>query len=316
MGACIRLPGVPGQLSLQVPGGAKLVSMPSSTQSVPNDCDPVDMLLKISMPAFGTLQPIFDIVGFIMTLVDMFLCLLQILGAMLALTGNPALALIFPLSTIKNTADNEPIPGFAADADTGVPDVTCLIEKAFELICKALKLIGLIPQLSMLATLKDALNAALTLLACIQAKINSLLDKLQLVPEDTGDPLIDAELACAREAIQDAITHAAGPLASLVPLMMLVAKLADPIKQGLPEPIANIIVTAVNLGLLPFPDDTAKQNFLNFVADLQAGIAFAIPDFSDIDNIADKMDEIREKLGPILPAIDTVQQLLQKLQNC
>jgi hypothetical protein len=316
MGACVRLPGPPGQLAIQIPGGAKLVSMPSSTQSIPNDCDPVDSLMKIAMPAFGTIQPIFDIIGFIMAFADLFICLMQVLGAISLVTGNPAISIMFPLANIKNTADNEPIPGFLAGEDTGVPDVNCLLDKALGLLCKAMKLIGLIPQVSMFVTLKDSLNSLLTVLACVQSKINSLTDKLQLVPADTGDPLIDTELACAREAIQDAVTHAAGPLGSIIPLMTLVGKLAEPLKHGLPAPVANLIKTAVNLGLIPFPDDTAKTNFLNFVDQLAAGAVFEIPDFSNISDIAATMDDVRNKLGPILPFIDLMQQLVQKLQNC
>ncbi len=313
MGACIRFPAPPPPINITMPGGAKLTSQATDSH---DPCGPFGSLFQISAPAFGAIAPVFDILGFIMTLVEFLLCILALLGAMMALAGNPALAAMFPLPTIKNTALNEPIVGFAADEDTGVPDVKCVLDNAIALICKALKLVGLIPQLSMIITIKDALNALLALMSCVQAKFNSLTDALTLIPAPTGDPIIDAELDCAREAMGDFFAHAAGPLTNILPVFALLGKLAEPIQQGLPAPVANLIIVGVNLGLIPFPSQDAKDQFLDVIEQLQAGTLIQIPDLSDISNLAAKMDEIRTKLEPVLGAIEQVQKLTEKLQNC
>lgn len=313
MAACIRFPAPAAPVSITIPGGAKITSQSQNTH---DPCGPINSIFQFAAPAFGAISPAFDIINAFMAVVEFMLCLLALIGSILALLGNPALAAMFPLPTIKNTADNEPIPGFAAGVDTGIPDVKCAVDNAIVLICRALKLVGLVPQLSMLVTVKDTLNALMALMSCVQAKINSLEDAISLVPADTGDPVIDQELACARDAVGDFVTHAAGPLVNVLPLMQVVTKLAEPIQQGLPGSAANIITMAVNLGIIPFPDAAAKTQFLDLVEQLKAGTLIQIPDFSDVSNISAKMDEIRDKLQPVLGAIDQVQQLTEKLQNC
>lgn len=317
MGACIRFPPPPAPVSITIPGGAKLTSMPDNSH---DPCGPIDSIFKLTMPAFGAITPSLDIVNFIMVMVEFLMCLLALLGAIMAMFGNPALATVFPLPTIKNTADNEPIAGFAADEDTGIPDVKCALDNAMLVLCRALKLVGLVPQLSMIVTIKDTLNALLALMSCIQAKINSLQDAVALVPGDIGDPLVDQELACAREAMGDFFVHAAGPLVNIVPLLQAVGKAAEPLQQGLPTSVGNIIRLAVNLKLVPFSNDTAGENaktqFLDLVTQLEQGFAIQIPDFTDISDLSAKMDEIREKLAPIVGAVEQAQKLLEKLENC
>lgn len=313
MGACIRFPAPAPNVNITLPGGAALTSQNPDTH---NPCGTFDNLFQISAPALGAIQPVFDIVGFVMVLMEFLMCVLALLGAMLALTGNPALAAMFPLPTIVNTANNEPIPGFDADEDTGVPDVKCVLDNAIVIICRALKLVGMIPQISMIVTVKDALNSLLALMSCVQAKFNSLGDVIALVPAPTGDPVIDAELDCAREAMSDFFAHAAGPLTNVIPVFQLIGKLAEPVQQGLPAPVVNLITVAVNLGLIPFPDANAKQQFLDLVEQLRTGLPIEIPDLSDINSLPAKMDEIRQKLAPIVGAIEQVQKLTEKLQNC
>lgn len=313
MGACIRFQPPAININITLPGGARLASQNQDTH---DPCGPFGSLFQISAPALGVAMPVFDILGFIMALVEFMLCLLGVLGAMLALTGNPALAVIFPVPTIINTEDDEPIPGPKAGDDTGVPDIKCLIDNAMVLICRALKLVGLIPQLSMIVTIKDALNALLALLSCIQAKFNSLTDALELIPAPTGDPVIDAELDCAREAMGDFFAHAAGPLTNIIPVFQLIGKLAEPIQQGLPAGVAQLVVVAVNLGLIPFPNDEAKEQFLALIEQLKEGLPIEIPDLTNISDIPAKMDEIRNQLQPMLGAIEAVQRLTDKLQNC
>jgi len=320
MGICIRISGAPPPINITIPGGVKITSQPSSTQSVPNHCDPIGSVFTLAAPAFGVIQPIFDISALVFAALDFLLCLLALLGAVMMMLGNPMLAMLFPMPTIKNTAPNVPIPGFGTDQDTGVPDIKCVIDNAFAVICKALKLVGLIPQLSMIVTIKDVMNALLALLGCIQVKINSLTDALKLVPANTGDPIIDFELGCARDAISDSMVHAVGPLINVLPMIQGVMKLAEPLQKGLPKNITNLIRIAMELGLIPFPatpeGDQSKADFLVLLTTLEQGLAIAIPDFSDISSISDKMDELREKMEPLIGAVEGVQQLLEKLENC
>lgn len=313
MGACISFPRPPNSVSISLPGGAKLVANAKNTH---NQCDPFDQLFQISAPALGTIQPIFDITGFAIAVVDLLLCLIAFIGVLALVAGNPVIAAIFPLPMVRNTADNVPVNGFLEGETTDVPDVQCVIDNLYVVVCKALKLVALVPQLSMIATIKDSLNTILALMSCVQAQFNGLSDAASLVPGPTGDPVIDAELDCARAAIADFGAHAAGPLTAAMPIMQLIGKLAEPIQQGLPAPAANLIRLAVNLGLIPMPDDAAKTQFLGLVDQLQAGTLIEIPDFSDFSDLAAKMDEIRSKLGPITGAIEQVQKLTEKLQNC
>lgn len=313
MGACIRYTPPPAPIAITVPGGAKLTSQAENTH---DPCGPFGNLFQISAPIFGAITPSFDIVNFVMVLVDFLLCILALLGALLAISGNPALATMFPLPTIRNTNDNEPIPGYLKDEDTGIPDVKCAVDQAILLLCRTLKLVGLVPQLSMIVTIKDSLNALLALLSCIQAKFNSLSDAASLIPQATGDPIIDAELDCAREAMNDYFAHAAGPLTNVIPVFQLLGKLAEPVQQGLPPSVANIITIAVNLGLIPFPNSTAKTQFLDLIEELKNGTLIQIPDLTNISDIPATMNDIRTKLEPVLGAIEQVQKLTEKLQNC
>lgn len=316
MGVCIRIPGPPQPISITLPGGIKLQSQTNSTQQIPNLLDPVQSLFQQAAPVFGAIQPVFDIVNFAMALIMFLLTLLGMLGAILMLLGNPALALMFPPPTIINTADNVPIPGFLEGEDTGVPDATKLIEDALAVFCKGLKLVGLIPQLSMMVTVKDSLNGAMAVMSGVIGKINELNDRLSMIPANTGDPVIDQELACAREALQDALAHSLGPLSNLVPVMQTVGTLAQPLNQGLPKPIIGFIEIAVNLGLIPFPDETAKTQFLGVVESLGNGTFIDFPDFTDISDLPATMDDMRSRLAPILGPLEAVQTLLTKLQSC
>jgi hypothetical protein len=118
----------------------------------------------------------------------------------------------------------------------------------------------------------------------------------------------------------DFFVHAAGPLVNIVPLLQAVGKAAEPLQQGLPTSVGNIIRLAVNLKLVPFSNDTAGENaktqFLDLVTQLEQGFAIQIPDFTDISDLSAKMDEIREKLAPIVGAVEQAQKLLEKLENC
>ena len=316
MGACIRIAGPPQPISIMLPGGITLQSQTNSTQSIPNGMDPVQSLFQQAAPVLGAMKPAFDIVGFAMAIISFLLTLLGMLAGILLLLGNPALAQIFPPPTIVNTDDDTPIPGFASGVDTGVPDASKLIVDAMAVFLKGLKLVSLIPQLSMLGTVKDSMNGAMVVMSGVTAKINSLNDAMARIPADTGDPVIDKELACAREALVDALAHAAGPLSNLVPTLQVVSTLAEPISQGLPGGVTNLIEFAVNMNLITFENDAAKADFMTMIETLKTGTLLEFPDLTNISDLPAAMDDIRNKLSPVLGPLESVQSLLVKLQNC
>ena len=315
MGACIRIPPPPTPIVITLPGGAKLTSQPSSTQSVPNQLDPLSSLFQMATPALGAVQPVFDIVLFLMAFLTMMTTILAVVGMLLIPTGQVYLSILFPMPKIVNTSFGVPIPGQPA-GETTVPDLNQLISDIANVLCRGMKLVGLIPQLSMLVTVKDTMNASMGVMSGVQAKINSLTDALAAIPPNTGDPVIDKELDCAREAISDAMAHAMGPLSSLAPVMQSVTTLSQPITQGLPEPIINLISLAVTMNVITFTDDDARTEFFATLEQLKNGTLFSFPDFTNIQDIGQTMDEMRQKLAPILGPLETVQGLISKLQNC
>lgn len=311
--ACITYPPPVKPISITIPGGAKIFSQPSDTH---DPCGPVNSIMNLASPAIGAVTPALNIAGLGISISDMFMCVLATIGALLVPTGNFAVAAMFPLPTIINSANNFPIPGFAEGDDTGVPDFGCILEKFPDVLCYAGKMAGIIPHLSMLVTIKDMLNALMEIMSCVQAKLNSLADALAAVPANTGDPVIDAELECAREAIVEFQAHAAGPLTNVIPVVQQMAKLAEPIQRGIPTGVVNIITMAVNLSIIPFPDQTSKNQFLSLLEELKKGLQIQIPDMTNISDIPAKMNEIREAMGPVVDGIETVTQLLERLDNC
>jgi hypothetical protein len=310
MGGCIRIAPPPPQISITLPGGIKIQSQPNSSQQFPNALDPVNSLLSQAAPALGAMQPAFDIVGFVMALMTFMLTLLGTLSII-----NPVLGTVFPVPTIINSDVDTPIPGKPA-GDTGVPDPGKLISDALAVILKGVKLIGLIPHLSMLATVKDTLNASTVVMSGVTAKLNDLSDQMSKIPADTGDPVIDAKLACAREAVADAMQHAAGPLSNLIPILQNVSTMSQPISQGMPASVANLLKFAIKNGLIPLPSDEARDELIGVIDGLQQGTLLDFPDLSNVSDLPTAMNDIREKLAPVLGPLEQVQLLLTKLQNC
>ena len=99
MGRCVSVPGPPQQVSIQIPGGAKLASMTNGSQQIPNDIDPFQSIFQSASPALGNLKTVFDIIDFIMALVDAAISGMELVGALLAMTGNFAISQMFPLQT-------------------------------------------------------------------------------------------------------------------------------------------------------------------------------------------------------------------------
>jgi len=311
--ACVTYPPPPKPIEITVPGGAKISSQPTDTH---DPCGPVNSIMTLASPAMAAIQPVLDIAGLGIALGDTLVCMLATIGALMVPTGNLAVAAMFPLPTIKNSANNFPIPGFPAGDDTMVPDFGCILEKFPGLLCYVIKMAGIIPHLSMLVTMKDMMNALMEIMSCVQAKLNSLADALGAVPANTGDPVIDAELECAREAIVEFQAHAAGPLSNVIPVVQQMAKMAEPIQRGLPGGVVSLVTLAVNLSIIPFPDQQSKNQFLGLIETLKKGIQIQIPDMTDISDIPVKMNEIRQSMGPVVDGIEQVTQLLEKLENC
>jgi hypothetical protein len=322
MGRCVSVPGPPQQISIQIPGGAKLASMPNATQQIPNLLDPFQTLMQAASPALGNLKTVGDIVSFIMAIVDFAVANMELFGFLMAAVGNPAIAELFPLKTIINTEDDVPILGTLAGEDTGVPDLLRVIVSLIKVIVAALKLVGLVPQLGAAAMIKDIVLTVIGFMEAIQAAVNGITDKLSLIaPATTGDPVLDFELECAADAVLQEIEHQLGPLSSLVPLMSLVDVLAKPLKQGLPAPVATLANVAVNLGLIPFPNDDAKDGFLDLVETMKTeGLPIELPDFSNLADIPALIDQLKEVLQPpggpdIIGLIEQVQDLIEKVME-
>jgi len=320
MGACIKLPGPAIEIRFQIPGGAVLSSLPSATQQIPNIMDPFQVLLQASMPALAPIKPVFDIVGFIMCIIELMTNLMALLGALLTLTGavgNP-LSLMFPLPNMKDENGDEISPP--------VPDPTKVIEGLLNsLLCllgKGMRVGGLVPQLSAAVTIKDAILTAIQFLDAIMAQLNSLIDALSAIPSPTtGDLSIDAKLECVGENAQLQIQAKLGVAGGLIPMMALVSTLAKSASRPLPRVIytaAKILADDPPTGfkVLPFPDEDSKTAFLQLLDDMTTtGLPFEIPDFSDLSNLPAKVQELKQSLTPILQAIQLLQMVLEKISK-
>jgi hypothetical protein len=321
MGACIQIGGVPSPINIQLPGGAKISSLPSGSQSIPNSMDPFQAIMEALQPVLASLQPVFNVIGFVMALMDVQTKMMALLGAaltMVGVVGNP-LALLFPLPNLLNGNGD----------DTGIPDVGALLAGLMDalmmLICNAIKLALLVPQLSFIATIKDALITAMQFMDAAMAQTNSLVDIFSNIPPaNTGNPALDKILECVRENAQLQLEHKLGPVAGLAPLMAIVSTLAQAASQPLPPVIHTMAQLMINgpddsppgFGVIRLPEE-AKEAILNLLQDMTTtGLPFAIPDFSDLSNIGDLVNEIKQSLEPVLPAISVVQLVVDKLSKC
>lgn len=320
MGACIKMPGPAIEIRFQLPGGAVLTSLPSATQQLPNILDPFQVLLQASIPALGPIKPVFDIVGFVMCVIELITNLMALLGALMTLTGavgNP-LSLMFPLPNMKDENGD--------DISPPVPDATkVVLDLLNSLLCllgKGMKVGGLVPQLSVAVTVKDAVITAIQFLDAIMAQLNSLIDALAAIPAPTtGDLSIDAKLDCVNENAQLQIQAKLGVAGGLVPLMALVSTLAKAASKPLPRVIytsAKILADDPPTGfkVLPFPDQQSKDAFLQLLDDMTTtGLPFEIPDFSDLSDLPAKVQELKQSLAPILEAIQLLQMVLEKISK-
>jgi hypothetical protein len=323
MGRCVKLSGPPLAINIQLPGGPKMGSMASGTQQMPNLMDPFQSLIEGVQPALAPIKPVMDIIGFIMSLMDIIIKVLTVLGAVATIVAGPnVLSTMFPIPPVKdeNGDDVGPPP---------IPDVSGFLasvgDSVVALLCQAMKMAGLIPQLSTVATIKDSLITALGFMDAAMSQVNSLTDTLSSLPSpDTGNSIFDALRICAMENSEKELEAKLGPVGNLVPLMSVVSLLAQAASQPLPRVVYDMSKVLIGVGLLQFFDvpggptaDEQKDNFLNIIDDMTiTGLPFEIPDFSDLSSVGETMDEIKEKMEPLVPAIELVQEILNKFTNC
>ena len=331
MGRCLAIGGKPFEINIQLPGGLKLASMSSATQQVPNIMDPFQSLLQVAQPAFGAIQPAFDIIGFVMQLMQCWVGIMRIFAAL-------AVPVIGPFPPTNPMIAMFPPPP-KLDPDTGdpldpyQPDLTRLFTDFLECVAalmgKGLKVAGLVPQLSVPMSIKDIVITAMGFVDAAMAQVNSLTDLFTgLPPANTGNPIFDAILQCAADNSSTQLEHKLGPVGNLVPLMAIVSLLADAAKQPLPQ-VVHIMAKLLadekpgGFGLIPFPDLTPvggpsserqREDFLALIEELTiTGLPIEIPDFSDLSQLGALLTDMRAQLEPVLPAIELVQSIINKL---
>jgi hypothetical protein len=316
-----------------LPGGIKIGSMPNFTQQLPNIMDPFQSLLQGAQPALGAIQPAFDIIGFVMKLMQCQVMVAKVVGALMGLIapGNP-FSFMFNVDPMLDEDDNpitDPITGMEIPDFPGL--APAMLECIAGLMGSSLKLAGLIPQLSMGVSIKDLVLAAMGFVDAAMSQLNSLTDLFTELPQPTtGNSIFDALLQCAGDNAKIQLEHKIGPLGNLVPLMGVVSLLADVAKQPLPRVIYDLAKFLAEpppdgFGIIPFPDlsmapvngptpETQRADFLNLIDDLTiTGLPIEIPDFSDLGNLGTLLQDMQAQVEPIIPAIELVQSIFNKL---
>lgn len=319
MGACISLAGPPSPISIQLPGFT-LPSPPDLSFGIPNLMAPFQGLFTIATPALGVIKPVFDILGFVMCLMDLLMNVMALLGAAMTLLMGPnPLSVLFPLPNMKDGDGEEVSPAIPDPAGA----IAGVIDSLLCLICKGLQLGGLIPQLSGVFTVKDSIVTAMQFGDAVMAQVNSLTDIFSnLPPANTGNLAIDILLQCAQDNASVQIEAKLSPMAGLAPLMGLVSIIAELAARPLPRAIVTMakmmaMPPPTGFGLIPFPDTQARDDFLNLLDDMAStGLPIQIPDFSDMSNIGAVIQEMQASLGPILPTIELLQSVVDKLTKC
>jgi hypothetical protein len=345
MGACIEIAGKPPPVEIQLPGGAKAGSSASGTQQAPNAMDPFDSVLQMAAPAMSAIKPVFDVIGFVMAAMDCFLLILKVLGSLMGMfaPGNP-FSEMFKLDPMLDEND-EPIllvpkievaGAVIYEGGPEIPDFPNLaptfIDCVIKVLCFAIKLVSLETHLSSAASIKDGVMTAMGFADAAMAQVNSLTDLFTgIPPADTGLGEIDILLQCAADGSSVQLEHKLGPIGNLVPLMSVLSIIADIAKQPLPAVIvdlAKLVAEAApkGFGLIPFPDlepvggptpDEQREQFIGLLEEMAiSGLPIEIPDFSDLSAIGDILNDMQEQMEPILPVIELLQSVLDKLTKC
>jgi hypothetical protein len=290
--------------------------------------DPFQSLLQGVQPALGAMQPIFDIINFAMKLLQCLMLQAKIFGALLMpLAPGNMFSMMFKIDPMRD-GDGNAIEPYIPDIPGIAP---ALINCMLGLLGGAMKLAGLVPQISVAVTIKDSVITAMGFADAAMSQFNSLADLFTgLPPPTTGNALFDLVRQCAGDNSVKQLEHKIGPLASLATLMGVVSMLAQVAKQPLPSVIydmAKILGDAppAGFGMLPFPDlsavggptsDEQRQQFLGLIEEMTvSGLPIDIPDFSDLSNLGTLLDDLRQKMAPILPVIEMLQSVFDKLSK-
>jgi hypothetical protein len=330
MGRCVNIGGQPLQIDIQLPGGIKIASMAHATQQIPNIMDPFQSLLQGVQPALGAMKPVFDIIGFVMQLMQCWLAVVRIFAALAVpvigptAPSNPLIALFPPPPMLGD--DGEPLDPYIPDLPKLFTDfLNCIAG----LLGKALKLAGLVPQISIGITVKDSIIAAMGFADAAMAQLNSLADLFTGLPAaDTGNVSFDLTLQCAADNSTVQLTHKLGPVANLVPLFAVIGLLVKIAKQPLPSVILDMSKLMANpapngFGVIPFPDlsgvggpsgDEQREQFLGLIEEMTiSGLPIDIPDFGDLSSLGQTLNDLKAQVEPILPVIQMVQGIFNKL---
>lgn len=348
MGACFPIPGKPLPVNIQLPAGARISSMASGTQQVPNAMDPFQSVIEGVQPVLSAVKPVFDIVGLVMAAMEVALFLFKLLGSLVGMfaPGNP-FSLLFGLPPMTD-ADGNPIVLVPKIEVSGVvifpggpeiPDFASaapeFLEKIIRVLCYALKLAGIEPHLSTVAMIKDSMLTAMGFADAAMAQVNTLTDLFTgIPPANTGNPTIDALLQCAADNSVAQLEHKLGPVGNLAPLMSILSLIADIAKTPLPSVIVDMVRLLANtsedeepgFGIIPFPDlsgvggptpDEQRQQLMDFLEEMEvSGLPIEIPDFSDLSNLGETLNDMQEQLGPLLSVAELLQSILDKLTKC
>lgn len=349
MGACIEILGKPPPISIQTPGGAKVGSMASATQQAPNAMDPFQSVIQGVQPALSAIKPAFDIVGFVMAYMEHSLFQYKVIGSLMNMFApdNP-FSQMFKLDPMLDPVTEEPvllIPEIAIGdvvLHPGGPEIPdfpsaapAYLETVIKVLCFAIKLAGLETHLSSAATIKDSVLTAMGFADAAMAQVNSLTDLFTgIPPADSGNAAIDDLLQCAADASGVQLEHKLGPVGNLVPLMSVVSLLADLAKQPLPSVIVDMAKLLANgpdgdppgFAILPFPDlsdvggptsDEQREQFIGLLEEMAiSGLPIEIPDFSDLSSLGDILNDLQQQLEPLLPVIELLQSVINKLTKC
>lgn len=347
MGACIEIGGKPPPVEIQLPGGAKAGSSASGTQQVPNIMDPFDSVLQAAQPALAAIKPAFDIIGFIMAALEAALFQYKFLGSLVGMfaPGNP-FSEMFKLDPMVDE-NGDPIllipkievaGAVIFEGGPEIPDfpgaAPAFIEGILKVVCYGIKLASLETHLSAAASIKDGVMTAMGFADAAMAQVNSLTDLFTSIPPaDTGNSAIDALLQCAADNSGTQLEHKLGPVGNLVPIMSILSIIADIAKQPLPGVIVDLAKLVAEappkgFGIIPFPDlsgpplegptpDEQREQFIGLLEEMAiSGLPIEIPDFSDLSALGNILNDMQENLEPILPVIELLQSILDKLTKC
>lgn len=342
MGALVEIAGKPPPVEIQLPGGAKAGSAASGTQQVPNSMDPFDSVLQAAQPALAAAKPAFDIIGFIMAAIEASLFQFKFIGSLVGMfvPGNPFSemfklddmvdengdpVLLIPEIELVGFAGGPAIPDFAGAA----PE---FVEKILKVVCFGIKLASLETHVSSAASIKDGVLTAMGFADAAMAQVNSLTDLFTgIPPANTGNSVIDAQLQLAADNSAKQLEHKLGPVGNLVPIMSILSIIADIAKQPLPAAIVDMAKLVAEeppsgFGIIPFPDLTAaggptpdeqREQFIGLLEEMAiSGLPIEIPDFSDLSALGDILNDMQENLEPILPVIELLQSILDKVTKC